>query len=453
MSYANRYTATHKQWDHVGNLFPNVEHAEKGPHGRLAGDFIPAPWLPVDWNVTGGLFDKHFEAYTVVSPGKLVACTRQGEAIATGLGDWEDSQHLVPAGLKILFADAAAQVLVYSATDVAQGTIDLGTGAPVAAPISRTRAQLAPLLIGRGLILPSEQPEAFISQPIGVAAHAFYQWAANNGSKYNPADLKNHNFRLQSQVQVLANYQLRLPHVPTNAHTLTMPATLTGGTQAAGSGTSASAADTVAMARYSGPGAFYSVTNANIISVGLSQIPVATDPVTGSHDLSETAPGALTRERSSANALVIAGDWWLDREVGILFLFVAGGASVAGNLGGGANILGWSDYSAPPATVSGYASAVGDIKPGDFLMYDTFSNFIVAPEATAVTTIAQFARVVGQCIGFKTYPKDLLHRVKSQYNNLGNLNAMPGTATRGLPESLTFSGAADREVVINLINR
>jgi len=232
-----------------------------------------------------------------------------------------------------------------------------------------------------------------------------------------------------------------------------MPATLTGGTQAAGSSTLASAADTVAMARYSGAGAAYPVPNANVISLGLPNLPVATDPRTGSHDLGETVAGALVRERANANALVQAGDWWLDRELGILFLFVAGGASVGANLGGGVNVLNWSDYSAPPATVSAYASAVGNIKPGDFLMYDINSNFVVAPAATALTTVAQFARVVGQCIGFKTYPKDLLHRVKSQYNNLGNLNAMPGTATRGLPDSLTFSEAADREVVINLINR
>ena len=470
MSYANRYTATHKQWDHVGNLFPNVEHAEKGPHGRLAGDFIPAPWLPVQ------LFDKHFESYTVCSPGKLVALTRQGEAIPTGLGDWEDSQHVVPAGIAVDFL-AGGVGITYSALDVAALTIDITTGLPVAGAVTYNANTITPLLRSRGLIRNGEIAADFISRPVGVAAHAFYQWAgARLGSKFNPADLKQHNYRVQHQVQILANYQLRLPHVPTRAHTLAVPNTLSAGPAVFGSDNMYAGADVAALLRYSGAGAFYPITNANVIGLALQQFPVATSPRTGAgtvgHPVTETAAGALVRERASVNDLVQAGDWWLDREVGMLFFYqLTGAGAVAANIdnGGGTNTLAWSDYSVPAGAVSNYASAVGDLWPGSLLTVNADSNFeLVAPGvgllpasattnatfATTVTMINQSAGlVVGQVIGFKTYPKDLLHRVKSQYTNLGNLNAMPGTATKGLPETLTFSLAADREVVINLLNR
>ena len=512
MSYANRYTATHKQWDHVGNLFPNVEHAEKGPHGRLAGDFIPAPWLPVQ------LWDVYFEAYTVCSPGKLVACTRRGEATKTPLGDWEDSQHLVPAGMKLAFGAGGAG-LVYAAADVTARTIDLTTGLPVAAAVTYNAAAIATALIARGELGTGEVAANFISSPIGVAAHAFYQWAANNGAKFNPADLKDHNFRLQSQVQVLAMYQLRLPHVPTTAHVTAIPAWagITGGAGGAGAAVPVwgtidlhSAASLQLSARYAaaGTGAYPIPATATVIALALDHFPIATDPVVGSNDLGVDVGGVaatvaqgsqtLLRERASAAACVQAGDWWLDREVGLLVLWDAnsGAGAVPAALGlaiGATGRIAYSDYTAAPAAVSNYASAVGDLKPGDMVVLDVNSNFEKGPGARlgaiAVATggagafgsanaaadgdtaeaidglndllavlgwdngINPWFGPVGQVIGFKTYPKDLLHRVKSQYNNLGNLNAMPGTATKGLPDTLRYSGAADREVVINLVNR
>lgn len=148
-SYANRYSPTHRQWDHVGNLFPNVEHAEKGPHGRLAGDFIPAPWLPVEF------YDKHFEVWTVVSPGKIVALTTQAEEIKSNVGDWEDSAHVVPAGLKKAWdaSSGADPALTYTSSDYDEGTIDLTTGVAYATNGTTTysRAQVLAALKSREL--------------------------------------------------------------------------------------------------------------------------------------------------------------------------------------------------------------------------------------------------------------------------------------------------------------
>ena len=41
-----QYSANHKSWDHVGNMFPVVEHSEGV---RPAGEFMPASWLPVQF--------------------------------------------------------------------------------------------------------------------------------------------------------------------------------------------------------------------------------------------------------------------------------------------------------------------------------------------------------------------------------------------------------------------
>ena len=80
---ANSYTATHKTWDHVGNITPNFEYSEaQRPHG----EFRPADWLPV------GRYDKLMEEYFVVSAGKIVALDGEGR--------------VVPAGLKVLWSNS-----------------------------------------------------------------------------------------------------------------------------------------------------------------------------------------------------------------------------------------------------------------------------------------------------------------------------------------------------------
>lgn len=440
-SFANRYSANHKQWDHVGNLFPNVEHAEKGPHGRLAGDFIPAPWLPVE------LYDKHFEAWTVVSPGKIVALTTQAEEIKSNVGDWEDSAHVVPAGLKVFWATAPAAALVYTADDYSEQTMDLTTGTAYAVNGTTTysHAQVLAALKSRGLVdNAAGNASSFISYPLGVAAHAFYSWAGQDGQKFNPSTRKQHNVALQHQVQILVSYQLRLPWIPGIVATEVLD---TNNPPAAGApvfGTigvhTAAAAST--LSRYS------AVTSTTFVLAVLANYPLAGP--TAQAPLTASSTDILVRKRSSIDALAAAGDYWIDREVGAIAFYSAdGGATLPANLV--SETITYYSYQVAPAAVSVYASVASgttSINPGDFLVCDADSNFAVDTTPTSYS-----AYRVGQVIGVKTYPKDMMQRVKSQYTQLGNLNAMPGTATAGLPETLTYAGGADKEVVLSLINR
>lgn len=437
MSNANAYSPTHRGWNHVGNLFPNVEHAEK-EHGRLAGDFIPAPWLPVQ------LYDVHFEAWSVISPGKIVALTTQAEEIKSSIGDYEDSSHVVPAGLKLAWA-GGGDVLTYTADDVTQRVIDLTTGVPVTAAAGYTAAEITTALKARGLIEDSETCVDFISYPVGVAAMACWKWAALDGSKFHPASLANHNFRLQHQVQILTSYQLRLPWIPVAESNKTVPAALTGTALVFGSGDMFAASDVTSLVRYS------ALTGSSFVALALENFPVA-----GPTDLvafTPTVAGVTMRLRSGPNALIAAGDYWLDREVGVVFFYAADGGTggVPAWLDGGTSTVAYSSYMGA-GTATDYASVVSGasaaVKNGDFLVCDADSNFALDTGPTAYS-----AYRVGQVFGFKTYPKDLVHRVKSQYTNLGVLNKMAGTATGGLPETLTYTSAADKEVLVNLINR
>ena len=439
-SFANRYSATHRQWDHVGNLFPNVEHAEKGPHGRLAGDFIPAPWLPVQ------VEDKHFEVWTVVSPGKIVALTTQAEEILSPVGDWEDSSHVVPAGLKVDWAAAAAgaTVLTYTADDYEQQTVDLVTGIPYAinGTTDYSKTDITTALRSRGLIGGSEDCDAFISYPVGVAAQVFYQWSALNGSKFNPADAKFHNFRMQHQVQILCSYQLRLPWVPGDVVTEAVPVSILSSTPVFGTSALHDVASTIAMTRFSG------ITSTTFVMWTLADFPLAGP--TDLCPLTASSTTMLVRKKGSVNALSAAGDYFIDREVGAIFFYdVNGGSGVIPASIISDTLTYWSYQDA--STASNYAmvaSGATVVKNGGFLACDADSNFAVDTAPTAADPFR-----MGQVVGFKTYPKDMVHRVKTQYTNLGSVNKMPGTATRGLPESLTYSNGADKEVVINLFTR
>jgi len=441
-SYANRYSATHRQWDHVGNLFPNVEHSEKGPHGRLAGDFIPAPWLPVNY------YDKHFEVWTVVSPGKIVALTTEAEEILSNVGDYEDSTHVVPGGLKVDWTalGGGATAITYTSNDFDEQTSDITTGAPYAVngTTAYTKTQVTNALISRGLVADGGSCEDFISFPVGVAAQAFYQWSAYNGEKFNPKQTKFHNFRMQHQVQVLVSYQLRLPLIPGIVSTEAIPA-LTGGAFVIGATGLHTVVETRAMERWDG-----------LSSTGtwLAQ-PLARFPLAGPTALAPlvaSATDVLVRKRTGPDALSQAGDYFVDREAGVIFYYSASQVAVPANLL--AETITYYSYEVAPAALSIYASVVPVTgtapKNGDFLVCDADSNFAVETSVVAATW-SNFR--IGQIFGFKTYPKDLTHRVKTQYTQLGNVNAMPGTATAGLPETLTYSGGADKEVLVSLINR
>tara|TARA_Y100000310_G_scaffold332007_1_gene406700 strand:- start:1274 stop:2527 length:1254 start_codon:yes stop_codon:yes gene_type:complete len=412
------YNAVHRTWDHVGNLVPNFEHSE-GARPHIHG--APAPWLPV------GYYDKHFEVYMTIMAGKLIALTRD---------EW-----VVPAGLALGFAGVGT-VLTYTANDVTERVVDLGTGVAVTAAKTYTAAALTTALRSRGLIAAAETAVDYISKPIGVAAQAMYSWAftvtGEDLSRSNFAiSSKFHNFYMQSKVAVLCDYALRLPHVPIIASAEALGAVDAVGPGVFGSGTLHSQGVTAALVRYS------TLTNTDYLAYFANNYPVAAD--VEQTPLAASSATLLVRERSSPEALTTNGDYYVDKEVGVFFFYASGGLVAPAGVTG---TLTYYHYAAAPASasMSDYVSAVGDIKPGSFLETDADSNFNLA-------THTDFRDIMGQALTSVRHPKDYLDRVKTAYEGFGVLDQMPGTASAGIPDNITYAGASDKEIVVNLISR
>ena len=196
------------------------------------------------------------------------------------------------------------------------------------------------------------------------------------------------------------------------------------------------------MTRFSG------ITSTTFVMWTLENYPLAGP--TDLCPLTASSTTMLVRKKGSVDALTAAGDYFVDREVGAIFFYdVNGGTGAVPASISGDTLTYWSYQNA--STASNYAmvaSGATTVKNGDFLVCDADSNFALDTAPTAADPFR-----MGQVFGFKSYPKDMLHRVKSQYTNLGSVNKMPGTATKGLPESLTYSNGADKEVLINLFTR
>ena len=108
--------------------------------------------------------------------------------------------------------------------------------------------------------------------------------------------------------------------------------------------------------------------------------------------------------------------------------------------------------AAPMANLAAIIAASGTLKPGMFITYDV--NSIYVPTTDGYTFTADEApMVVGQVIEVRTdFPRDYLDKVRTRYNDLGDLNKMPGTATSGMPHEIAYSNGYGLASV-NLIKR
>lgn len=392
-----RYNPTHKPWDHVGNMIPVVEHSEGiRPHG----EFRPAAWLPVQF------YDKFFEDWFVAMPGKVLAFDNHGR--------------IVPAQYGL-----AGATVTYTANDVEAGVIDVRTGAPLLlAAVGTFNVAAVTSFLGTGVAMA-------VSKPCGVAPYAYWQWAGDSSSYddgFNPAGFRRHNYNLQHQVAILCDYVLELPLVPA----------------------------TVAAAE-----ALTETSNAANIStlVAVSNLPVARNTLRTPITFSEGAgaPGDVaakfTVEKSSADAVVTAGDWHIDLATGVITVYSTGA------IGATDYEVVYSHYASAPLSVSRFASAVGNLKAGDFVMCDANSNYQVA-------TTEDFKDIVGQVIEVEdVWGKDALDKVRTAYPSLGTdasgglpgyagqLDQMPGSANGGVSDKVHFAGAANLVARINLVSR
>lgn len=381
------YVGNHKEWDHVGSITPDFEISEGI---RPAEEFKPAAWLPV------GRYDKHYEEYFVISAGKIVALDNDGR--------------VVPAGYAV-----GDPNIVYTDNDVTEGTIDVRTGAAVTAAATFAVSTVTAFLGRTGEALA-------ISNHIGVAPYNYWQWAGGDG--FNPAQYRKHNHNLQHQVAVLCDYYVEVPYVPLVA----------------------AAADLSVGTIDAGGANIYDFT-----TVGTNVAKnTARTPITFGEGATVTPPATAGADRflnevaSRAN-IISAGDWYLDYTTGILSVYGTAAESDDFNEVGDYTITCYK-YTAGSAP-STYASATGALVPGDFVMADADSNYVVW-NGTAVEEI------VGQVLAVDDrYPKDALDKVRTAYEGLGVEKQMPGTANGGVPANISYSGAANAVVRINLINR
>lgn len=89
------------------------------------------------------------------------------------------------------------------------------------------------------------------------------------------------------------------------------------------------------------------------------------------------------------------------------------------------------------------AADADTVAPGMFVTYDARSNFVLSGDDSGYGygTTTAVADVLGQVMSVDLRTdRDLLSLVRSRYSNFGELEKMPGTATEGKSDTLTYSG-------------
>ena len=328
-------------------------------------------------------YDKFYEEYFVISAGKIVALDSDGRVVPAQYG-------------------VGAATVTYTQEDVDEGTTDLSTGnACDATSISGSPHTVSTYTA--------------VSKPIGVAQYNFWQWAGGDG--IDPSQYRKHNHNLQHQVSVLCDYYIEMPLVPA--------------VQAA------EALDTAVQ-----------VGSLNVYTfAAMANVPMAvqTDRTPLTFAEGAGAPGDVAtrfqNEVATLAGIIGAGDYFVDYTTSVVSVYATSGP------GDTDYTMAYYHYASAPAGVSSYACAVGVLAPGDFVMADANSNYLVWDGTN-------YEDVVGQVLARDTgYPKDALDRVRTAYQGLGVENQMPGSANGGVPHNISYSGAANTVVRINLINR
>ena len=411
-----------------------------------AGEWMPAAWLPIEWT------DTVTQDSFVISSGKVVSIDR--------------SERIVPSGYR-LRTTIGSTFVTYTTADVTEGVIDIVTGVAVTAAGVRTAQAVATALLARGLVTEAELAlghvysaatqgdvtavlEAFISMPIGIMVGDCYVWAGDW------PDLHFANYQKQHLIQFVTELQMKVPHLALTAAATSgnvAVAGLTPWVAASGDGEAfpdgGVAADELGMTstvlstltRYSGQIA----AGDNVFGIGLQFAPICKNttrtPITSSANL-------LLTEKASIATLTTAGDYYVDREVGIILVFAAGGA--ASPAGAGETIT-FYHYLGGTAAAHRMVHLCDEARPGQFLTVDNDSNFVATDITPGVTNMGG---IVGRVYRLISEPKGLLERVETAWSasNMAVTERMPGTATAGYTDLITFSAetVADQIAILNI---
>jgi hypothetical protein len=453
------YQPNHKQWNHTGFIFPQVEH-HAGQSDYPHAEFRPAAWLPVIRQ------DTRFETWVVCMPGKVLALTREGD--------------VVPAGLKDQFEVASgATALTYTANDYTESVTDLTTGVAYATngTTTYTQSQVTTALRNRGLIRATEFARDFISAPVGYAPCAMYAWCGGDGS--NPSLYKQHNLNMQNQMLVGCDNILRLPLVPIVESAETM-----------GDGSISSAAITFGTTQWhDSTGLGLTTRYSSLVSAGddvvayvFAKTPVAKQ--SNNTPFTCTALSGKTEVDSIAEVAAGGSDYYyVDYEAGVMFVYESGGNAVPSPFVDGTTTITYYTYEGQATGAANIASVLGDVNVGDFLTFDSNSNLVpihvdigTAPGAGSgvvyaadpayatdldadisaqleATMIEALTRTVAQVIAIDVGPRDNIDLVRTQFTGLTATERMPGSATGGQTDAQNLSGAAFKTVILNFLAR
>lgn len=434
-----RYSANFKlREDLIDSVTPLAQIANDSD--RFVGDVRPAAWLPVQF--TKSNYQAGEDAF-VISAFKPVALDTQGR--------------VVPAGLRTALGGNASAgafagvVLTYTASDVAWGVIDLTTGSPVVAATTYTGEALCDALIERGLVRDDDAITAgatvpvaadadvnividlFISHCVGYVLQDVNVWSGLPEED----DQTFTNYSKQHSISVHTRAQFRVPHrVAGEGSDAFDAATLDGGgttTHVVGAfiddGEFWEPAELLDLNRYSAMEA-----TAPVIALGLDERIVAKN--TDRTPFECDTDGVLVRERTHWSLISKEGDWFLDADVGVLFLHEDTWAT---QVAAAATLTFTYAFYTDTGTAAEhrYIHFDGPCRPGDFVTYDADSNYTVASAAV----IGAAAAVVGRVHKIYAEPRGLLDKVKTAWTLSGVSSAMqmPGSATKGYTDLITLS--------------
>lgn len=448
----NEYNGVDKVYDHFGNLLPNVERSEGI---RPAGEFRIAPWLPT----ANAQFDKKFEIYRILAAGKIVALTIDG---------W-----VVPAGLAIQIRSAVASdvILKYTNEDIERRVISLVTGELVNAADVATnsgngyqKSVVETALRNRGILANNQTMNMYVSAPVGVAPYAYHQSHSHAVNKLkhlrSPKKLAYHNFNMQSQIAILCDYVLELPWVPETQTCI--PGPIFG-----------------ALSKEADYSNLWSLKATN-----LDVLPLAQDRQDLAYTFGSDDTELFVNRKKTLRGLKVSGDYMVDADASKVYFHHTSVTTADVALEATGVLYCVNHYNSVTDTginSNNFACVVGQVRPGVYLKPTVNSNWIPVSDGgelfepdtvgtafddqelqVALNNVAYAIReesyVIGQVLEVRHHPRGGLERVRTFGEHIDSGSAqmqdrMPGNATEGLPDSITYSGAANKTVSINIIRK
>ncbi len=457
-----RYNGTFRtRTDVMDNITPNnVVVTPTTGIAVPAGEFKPAAWLPVVWQGEAS------KDYFVLSSGKVVSFDATGR--------------ICPSAYKAIAAAATAgtNVLIsYAATDVNAGTEDIRTGAALAAAHDVTVLEAATAILSRGLVLEGSLTfastefdptsladikvvlDAFFSDPIGVCAYDVYHWAGDQFDEER--GLNFNNYQKQHLVQFFTQVQMQAPvggadstsSVDLATAVAWSPATSSHGAQwpqadAVGGVLFLTSTQLSGLARYSDATRSSLYVQAGDAVVAYALETDGAGAALAAH--TERTPFAdansvLANEKKSVQALRTEGDYFIDSEYGLVFVFDAldGDGSRTTPLAATSLSYHWYDSDGASSSWRGI-SAIGEFVPGDYVTYDEKSNFVPGTASDHI----------GRVLAVHRQPRGLLERVNTAWSgsSFDATAQMPGSATKGFTDLITLSEetVADKVLILNV---